>query len=406
VRVIYDVTVVKKAEPKIHDVAVVPAASGSTTATAPATATATAPAAATAPTAAAPALGGDISPPPGVGSRLGGDITPPTSESTTPTPRPPAEAPALPVLFPAAPASTAAPTADPLVQSPVPAPGEPAASTLPASAAERWAAAAAAARQPAPTPEPAAAGAAPSGQPGVNLSLKGTSKWSVRDAAGNRYSTLQFARLVGDRETLQKLENERVLAKTGQIGVAVAAGGLLLASLVVATGNFGEPAITDYSVDPTPYETEEEYDAATAFARDQYDRAVSSWQEQRLGTALFLGGSGAIAFAVMPFVGKDQDRREDLPNVVYTREEATRLVDAYNVANPPSAGAVAPDGPVLAPAVVPDAAPPPEAAPGAAPAASAPAPAAPAPAEPAGAAPPVIVQPLFGVGFFGIQGTF
>lgn len=222
----------------------------------------------------------------------------------------------------------------------------------------------------------------------MNLSLRGTTKWSVRDAAGSRYSTVQFARLVGDTATLRKLENERVLAKTGQIGVAVAAGGLLLASLVVATGSFGEPSITDYSVDPAPYATEEEYTAATDFAKGQYDKAVASWQEQRLGTALFLGGSGAICFAVMPFVGRDNDRREDLPNAVYTREEATRLIDAYNTAHPAS-----PCRPML---------PPPPAA--EAPAGAAPDPA--LPAEPVGVAPGVQVQPLVGAGFFGLRGAF
>lgn len=359
-RVVYDVVVVKKAEPKVYDVGVVVAAPAGT---APADSSS----GAAAPAPAAPTLGGDI--------------TPAAAASATPPPRPPAEAPTpLPVLFPAEPAA---------VQSPPSPAGQPADAGLPASAAERWAAAAAAERTAAPPPEAAAPVSAAPAPPGVNLSLRGTTKWSVRDAAGSRYSTVQFARLVGDTATLRKLENERVLAKTGQIGVAVAAGGLLLASLVVATGSFGEPSITDYSVDPAPYATEEEYTAATDFAKGQYDKAVASWQEQRLGTALFLGGSGAICFAVMPFVGRDNDRREDLPNAVYTREEATRLIDAYNTAHPasplPSDAAAAP------------------------PAAEAPAGAAPAPAlpaEPVGVAPGVQVQPLVGVGFFGLRGAF
>ncbi len=235
---------------------------------------------------------------------------------------------------------------------------------------------------PAGTPPPAAQPllvevvppAAPSLPPGVGLRLTKGESWRVKDAADLRYTTVQFARLVGDRETLRALDNAREFGKIGGTALAITGGGLLVASLVVVTSNVGQPSILDYAVDPSLYEEEADYDAAEEFAQGQYDKSLTEWQSQRLGSTLFLVGTGAVVLAAAPFVGRDNEKREQRPELVYSRERAQQWVDGYNAAHPP---------------VVPLAEPAPEA----------PTPEAAAPVR-------LELQPLVGFGFVGVRGSF
>lgn len=240
-------------------------------------------------------------PPRGAPPATGGDITPPRTPTPAVVPPPPREAPA------------AVPSLS------IPAPPRP------------------------PPPPPVA---------GVGLRVEGdpAGRWRLYDAADHRYTSVQFARIVGDKEMLRRLDNEREFGKIGQIAVGVGGGALLLAGLVVVLGDVGVPNVDDYSVDPTNYTSEASYMAAADFERGQYDKALASWQSQRLGTTLFLVGSGGVALASAPFVGRDSDAREDRPHLVYSHARAAELVAAYNTAHLPPAAAP----PLAAPAPIPD----------------------------------------------------
>ena len=378
---LFDVVVVKKGDPS----PVVAPASAAPTVPAPAL---PAPAASPAPfdvTVVAP------------GARLGGEITPPPLPAgTPPPPAPPKEAP--PGVAPGV-SPTGAPP--PISALPGFSPPPPAVSPPPSVAP---------AAPPVLVVEIAPPPAAPLLPPGVGLRLTKGDSWRVKDAADLRYTTVQFARLVGDRETLRALDNAREFGKIGSTALAISGGGLLVASLVVVTSNIGQPSMTDYSVDPTLYEEEADYDAAEEFAKGQYDKSIAEWQSQRLGSTLFLVGTGAVVLAGAPFIGRDNEKREQRPELVYSRERAQQWVDAYNAAHPPAppAGApapvpaVAPEGGALPPgAVAPDEA--------GAPPTSRPPPAKGGaldfddePDEPLR----LELRPLVGVGFVGLSGRF
>ena len=221
--------------------------------------------------------------------------------------------------------------------------------------------------------------------PGVGLRLTKGENWRVKDASDLRYSTIQFARLVGDGETLRRLDRSREFAGIGRTSLAITGIGLLVGSLVVATSTDAQPRRLDYSVDPDLYEDAAAYDAATEFSDDQYEKSLREWQSQRLGSALFLVGSAGVALAASPFIGRDNETVEDRPHCAYGREAAQAWLDRYNAANPPLPAPSAPP-PEAAPS-----APPPEAAPSAPPA--------PDPIR-------LDVQPLAGFGFVGITGRF
>lgn len=159
--------------------------------------------------------------------------------------------------------------------------------------------------------------------------------WSVRDEAGRRYNTVQFARLVDDRDMLRRLEDREGMARVGQAGIAIAGGGSLLAGVIVAFSNSGAPSIFDYSVDPTDYETAEDYDAARAFEREQYDKAVDAWEAQKLGSAAFLLGVGGVFLATAPFVGRDAFEAAERPSRAYSRADAEAIVTRFNAPPPP-----------------------------------------------------------------------
>jgi hypothetical protein len=196
----------------------------------------------------------------------------------------------------------------------------------------------------------------------VGLRITGSDTWRVKDAAGHRYTSVQFARIVGDTATLQRMSDRREFSKIAQTTAAITGGGLLVASLIVVTSTEGQPDLLDYSVDPTLYDTKEEYEVATDFEKGQYDKAVASWQSQRLGSALFLAGAGGLVLGSSPFIGRDNDRRAERPDLVYKREEAQGWVDKYNAAHPvagtqppdaaaaPAPGAPAPSAPGATPA--------------------------------------------------------
>ncbi len=171
--------------------------------------------------------------------------------------------------------------------------------------------------------------------------------WSVHDEAGRRYNTVQFARLVGDRAMLRRLEDREGMARVGQAGIAIAGGGALLAGVIVAFSNGGAPSVFDYSVDPTDYETAEDYDAAREFEREQYDKAVDAWEAQKLGSAAFLLGVGGVFLATAPFVGRDAFEAAERPSRAYERAEAELIVTQFNA--PPAAPASVPFEPAPVP---------------------------------------------------------
>ncbi len=216
----------------------------------------------------------------------GGDITPPRAPPDVAIPPPPKEAPA----------------GVPSVSIPPPAP---------------------------PPPPPLALG--------VGLRVEGdpAGRWRVYDAADHRYTSVQFARLVADKDMLRRLDNEREFGKIGQAAVGVGGGALLVAGLLVVLGEGGVPNIDDYSVVPADYPSEASYEAAASFEQGQYAKAVASWQSQRLGTTLFLIGSGGVALAAAPFIGRDSEMREERPHLVYRHARAAELVAAYNTAHIP-----------------------------------------------------------------------
>ena len=269
-------------------------------------------------------------------------------------------------------------------------------------------------------PPPVAAPALPAFVPGVGLrvEVEGEAPYRVVDASGRRYTTVKLARLVQDKATLTRLDRRRTNSEIGRITAGITGGALMIAGIAVVASDAGAPDTDDYAVEPSLYDTEAAYEEAVSFARGQYDKATFAWQQQRLGTTLFLVGSGGIALAAAPFIGKDDERFEELPHLVYDREQIDRMVADYNTlhpANPPADPSAPPaDAPPAADAPATDA-PPPEAAPGDV----APPPAAPTPVpgrpdpnqglpdagtfdEPGG----IRLQPLWGAAWFGLRGTF
>ena len=210
--------------------------------------------------------------------------------------------------------------------------------------------------------------------PGVGLRITKGNNWRVKDASDLRYTTVQFARLVGDAETLRRLDTAREFAGIGRTSLGVTGLGLLVGSLVVATSTDAQPSLLDYSVDPDLYEDDADYDAATEFSDEQYGKALGEWQSQRLGSALFLVGSAGIVLAASPFLGRDNETVEDRPDRAYAREAAAAWVDRYNAANPPM------PAPPPAPPPAPE----------------------PPPPDPIR----LDMQPLVGIGFLGITGRF
>ena len=185
-----------------------------------------------------------------------------------------------------------------------------------------------------PTPLPPTEIAAPVELvPGVGLTLSPGANFAVYDRTGRRYTTLQFARLVGDTATLTSLETQRDQARVGTAGLAGTGALVILASLLVATNDELAPQYDDYQPDPTLYDSEKEYVAAVDFEQGQYDKATSAWNEQRVGTALFLAGSGGILMVLAPFFGRDGLAKEDRPDKAYARETAQRWVEQYNAAH-------------------------------------------------------------------------
>lgn len=155
--------------------------------------------------------------------------------------------------------------------------------------------------------------------------------WGVKTGAGKHMTAHQFARLVGDTETLDRLDTEETWAVRRGYLLAGTGGAMLLGSAISLVNLRG---VTSQYQTPLPQEGEftdygaylEAYESAQA-ANDAQDAAA---QEDRVWTAVALGAAGAITLTVAPRSRDAAAERQRSAANYYSRAEADHWMNVYN----------------------------------------------------------------------------
>lgn len=171
----------------------------------------------------------------------------------------------------------------------------------------------------------------------------GVPTWVVRTGSGTVLDSFTFVRLTGDTEGAELLDDELKTAK--KTGIGVAAGGAALMGLAVVPVLFidhdqNAPSVDDYTgrVDRGDYETDEDYQSAMEFQRQQFRKAMGEYEsyqgfnEDMRWLGLTLVSSGAMTMGVAPFAVRAMvEDRKQVANL-YGRDRAEELCVEYNLA--------------------------------------------------------------------------